>query len=168
MVEKVERRMYRVVSSLDDLSSTFAKCACGCFGDSSVNDTTVAIKKETVVAPRNKRRNTASTHSSSENNNDNLEVDPALSMADSITAFMDSSTNESPSNNKFRMGPEEPGTTLAREGLPVHTPLPSGLSVEPEDDAEDDLVDELTNGENYYATLKRPSRMSSPVPCGDI
>ena len=133
-----------------------------------MNDTSISIEKDTVVDPRNKRRNTASTVSSSENNNDKLEVDPALSMADSTTAFMDSSTTESPSNNKFRMSPEEPRMTLAREGLPVYNPLASGLSVEPEDDAEDDLVDELTNGENYYAALTRPSRMSSPVPCGDI
>jgi hypothetical protein len=137
------------------VSSSFTKCACGCFGDSTVNNT-VAVEKEMVVAPR-KRRNTASTVSSTEN--EKLEVDPALSMADS-TAFMDSSTTEPPTagKNTFRMSPEESTKPL------VYTSLPSGLSVE----SEDYLVDELTNGDNYYATLTRPSRMPSAVPCGDI
>jgi len=82
--EKVERRMHRLISSLGDLSSSFNNCACGCFGDSTV-DNTIVIKNETGHRPRKK---TASTISLSDN--DKLEVDPALSTEDSSVRLLDS------------------------------------------------------------------------------
>jgi len=124
IAEKLERRFYRLVSSLDDLSSNVTKCACGCFGDSSVNNT--VIEKE---LPR-RRKNTASTVAS-DIEKLNLEVDPAISAEDS-TAF-------------------DPAPMKTRNELLAESKMPSGLSVEHESEY---LVDRVPcSGGNYYSTM---------------
>ena len=109
------------------VSSTFTNCACGCFGDSSV-DHTVLIEKDT--APR-RRKNTASTVAS---DIDKLEVDPAIS-AEESTAFMDS----------------QAPLKKTRDELLQESKMPSGLSVE----HEEYLVDKVpcSRGNYYYSTM---------------
>lgn len=86
------------------VSSTFTKCACGCFGDSSV-DHTVLIEKD--MAPR-RRKNTESTVAS---DIDKLEVDPAISAEEDCRAPLKKTRDELLQDSK----------------------MPSGLSVEHEE-----------------------------------
>jgi len=135
LAEKLERRMHRLISSLDDLSSSFTKCACGCFGDLSVGNNTVVIEKETASRPR---RNTASTVSLSDI--DKLEVDPSMSTEYSTT--------------------RSAKPTVVGKITTGRARFHSGLSVE----SENHLLEEApANGQNYYATQMRPSQLHPMV-----
>eukprot|EP00536_Pseudo-nitzschia_multiseries_P008120 jgi/Psemu1/325073/estExt_fgenesh1_pg.C_2000025 len=108
LTEKVERRMHRLVSSLEELTTSLNKCVCVCFGDSTVTqDQSIAVEKERMLPPR-PRRNTASTVSLSETGENNGD-DPV----------------------SLRHLREQ------RKVLMKQAQIPSGLSVEPEDYLED-------------------------------
>jgi len=108
LTEKVERRMHRLVSSLEELSTSFTNCACGCFGDSTVTmDQSLIVEKERLTSSR-PRQNTAST----------------VSLSDTIE------------NNDDDPLPQ-PDLRRQRKLLMKQAQFPSGLSVESEDFVED-------------------------------
>mmetsp|Transcript_6206 Transcript_6206/g.13373 ORF Transcript_6206/g.13373 Transcript_6206/m.13373 type:complete len:493 (+) Transcript_6206:228-1706(+) len=128
LTEKVERRMHRLVSSLEELGDSVIKCACGCFGDSGVVlDQSISIgngsiakgpigKERSSVTFSRVRENTASTVALSEHPDSDIDTSMYLVLQD-------------PSEKLEQR----------REFL-INAQLPSGLSVESEDHAEDSLL----------------------------
>merc|ERR1712238_123321 len=130
--EKVERRMHRLVSSLGELSSTFTKCACGCFGDSIFTTTlTTSFDKNHSRSChcRNTTTSTVSLSDDDEHNNDNntttkYKFDDKNSNA--VTVPVVGGGGGSNSSSSFMK--------KNREELMRYAQLPSGLSVESPDD----------------------------------
>jgi len=126
------------------VSSSFNKCACGCFGDSSVIvEQSITIEKE--MSSHRPRRNTASTVSSF----DDLKVDPALSLHNSNTKYELATSN----NNTAAISKKNKQAELMK-----YAQLPSGLSVESHDSLEESL-----SGGNYAALLFPPRPPTVPI-----
>jgi len=144
LLEKLERRVYRLFTSLEDVSSSFTKCACGCLGETTLDNAIVIDKTNSP----HRRRNTASTIDLSEN--DKLEVNPS------------SSSKVEPNTDAAE--PPIAGYTMAkqptRDEMLLYSQLPSGLSVEVDDDPVVDMVPS--------DTLMRSSRHAVPVLASDI
>jgi hypothetical protein len=130
--EKVERRMHRFISSLEELSSSFNKCACGCFYDDPTS--TVTTVKSAVVMSSSidknhggcrSRRNTASTVSSSDNQNDDID-DDVPNVIDPVTMTTTSTKYEFGNSNNSGMVKKK----QHQEEFMMYAQLPSGLSVE--------------------------------------
>lgn len=125
LAEKVERRMHRLVSSLEELADSVSKCtcACGCFGDSGVvMDQSISIGKSSIGKEKSSvtfsrvRENTASTVALSEYPDNDI----------------DSSMYQDLQDPSERL-------EQRREFL-INAQLPFGLSVESEDNFEELLL----------------------------
>ena len=103
-------------------------CACGCFGDITLNNT-VPIEKENDSRPR---KNTASTASLSDNEKADGDTE-----SDTTNQSIDQKTK-----TVWKLAPEE--SQPDREEFLTFKQLPSGLSVE----SEDHLFDEAIANEN--------------------
>lgn len=126
LTEKLEQRMHRIVSSIDELSTSLTKCACLCFVDH-----TLSPGKENRSRTR---RNTDSTVSSSE---DTLEVDPALSTEEPDLPQPVSPPRRKTTTTTVTTTPttgNDPATPT-RAKLMLFAQLPSGLSVEADDES---------------------------------
>ncbi|VEU37570.1 unnamed protein product [Pseudo-nitzschia multistriata] len=133
LTEKVERRMHRLVSSLEELSVSVTKCACSCFGDSSVvpmdQSYGVADKEALVSRPR---RNTASTVNSEVHDEERQHVPNQRASA---------TANAGAEKIHFDMQVESRESKDFRKKMMLkHGKMPSGLSVESEDDLEELLL----------------------------
>lgn len=156
LTEKLERRLHRIISSIDEITSTFANCACGCFSDSAVYN--INIEKE--MAPRS-RRNTESTVSLSDNgktDDDPETITDDLPMSRSASPIQPTSDQAKSRYESF--------APLKEEAVQAHSQLrmPSGLSLSAESDEYMDDVPLF--GDNYYTELMRPRAV--PVMASDV
>ena len=133
--EKVERRMHRFISSLEELSNTFNKCACGClYDDEDPTSTAVAIVKSAVISSSldknshggRSRRNTASTVSSSDNQNNDIDDDDQQHHQQQQQQPVTMTTT----NIKYEFGSGSLKKRQDQEELMRYAQIPSGLSVE--------------------------------------
>mmetsp|Transcript_4320 Transcript_4320/g.4882 ORF Transcript_4320/g.4882 Transcript_4320/m.4882 type:complete len:556 (+) Transcript_4320:142-1809(+) len=148
--EKVERRMHRLVSSLGELSSTFTKCACGCFGDSifttSLAPSSFDKNHSRSCHCRNTTNSTVSLSDDDEHNNNNITANPPSRNSnndnDTTTKYKFDDKNSNAVTVPVVVGGGGGGGSNSsssfmkknREELMRYAQLPSGLSVESPDD----------------------------------
>merc|ERR1712032_68409 len=142
--EKVERRMHRFTSSLEELSSSLNKCTWGCFGDSTViaEPSTSSFDKNHSRSPT--RRNTDSTESSSfSDDNDRRKKKPSSRRIGERNIGDDTIKCENDERNKttqVHVGKDSNSSSSLmkkkeyQEILMRYAQLPSALSVELPDD----------------------------------
>jgi len=139
LAEKIERRLHRFLSSLEELSSSFiTKCSCDFFQDSTstVVEPSANIEKQHhqykhAYSIQRPRGNTASTVSSSSDTaiNDNAYGNEERQQQKQHRADLNDGVNPT-STPKREMEEEE--VMMARREQPYER-MPSGLSVEPSD-----------------------------------
>jgi len=148
--EKVERRMHRFVSSLEELSSSFTKCGCGCFGDSIITTApaTSSFDKNHSCPCRNTTTSTVSLSDDDEHNdNDKNNITANPSSRNSNNSNNNNATTkyelDDKNSNVVRIPVGGCGSNSSsslkkkkqhREELMRYAQLPSGLSVESPDD----------------------------------